>query len=91
MANKVTQQDILQFNILYKKLGTYAAVSRETGFSASTVKRYIIPDFINPEEIEIQKFDKEIKDIEDIEIVWDLRLAADERKEIEELWKEISL
>ena len=35
---KVTNEDIVRFNELYAKLKTYAAVARETGFSASTVK-----------------------------------------------------
>lgn len=45
MANKVTPDDILQMNTLYLELKTYAAVARKTGFSAGTVKKYIIPDF----------------------------------------------
>lgn len=45
MANKVTPDDILQMNTLYLELKTYAAVARKTGFSAGTVKKYIIPNF----------------------------------------------
>ena len=45
MANKVTPDDILQMNSLYLELKTYAAVARKTGFSAGTVKKYIIPNF----------------------------------------------
>ena len=45
MANKVTPDDILQINTLYLELKTYAAVARKTGFSAGTVKKYIIPNF----------------------------------------------
>lgn len=45
MANKVTPDDILQMNILYLELKTYAAVARKTGFSAGTIKKYIIPNF----------------------------------------------
>lgn len=37
MANKVTHEDIKKMNRLYLKLKTYAAVSREVGFSPSTV------------------------------------------------------
>ena len=39
----VTDNDKIQFNELYLQCGTYAEVARRTGFSASTVKRYIIP------------------------------------------------
>jgi hypothetical protein len=45
MANKVTPDDILLMNTLYLELKTYAAVARKTGFSAGTVKKYIIPNF----------------------------------------------
>ena len=62
MANKVTDADKLKFNELYLKLKTYAAVARETGFSASTVKKYIIPNFVSQEDIVEQKFDKIIPD-----------------------------
>lgn len=45
MASKVTQKDIERMNDLYLEYGTYTAVAREVGFSASTVKRYIIPNY----------------------------------------------
>ena len=38
---KVTQKDIEQFSELYSKYGSYAAVARETGFSASTISKYL--------------------------------------------------
>ena len=91
MANKVTQNDILNINRIYLKLGTYAATAREVGFSAGTVKKYIIPNFVDPEEIELRKFSSEIKPIQDIEMKWDLNLSEEELKEIEELWKEITI
>ena len=60
MASKVTEQDKIKMNELYLKLRTYAAVARETGFSASTVKKYIIPNYVSVDNIKIKKFDKEI-------------------------------
>ena len=42
MARKVTEEDKILINELYIKLKTYAAVARETGFSPTTVKKYII-------------------------------------------------
>lgn len=91
MARKVTQDDILNINRIYLRTGTYAATARETGFSASTVKRYIVNDFVDPEAIEKKEFTGQILPINEIEIVLDLRLAANEEEEIKELWKEISL
>lgn len=38
---KVSIDDIEKMVDLYQKFGSYAAVARETGFSASTVTKYI--------------------------------------------------
>ena len=46
MASKVTNEDILRINELYYKHKTYAEVARQTGFAASTVKKYVIPNKI---------------------------------------------
>ena len=48
MATKrklVQPSDIIAMNEAYLKIGTYAGAARATGWSASTVKRYIIPDY----------------------------------------------
>ena len=42
MAKKVQPDDIQKMLELYQSLGTYAAVAREVGFSASTVRKYIL-------------------------------------------------
>ena len=60
MANKVTNEDKILMNELYLKYKTYAEVARQTGFSASTVKKYIIPNYISQDKLEIKKFDKAI-------------------------------
>ena len=56
---KVTQEEILQMNILYKELGTYAAVSREIGRAPSTVKKYIDPTFEIVDESKAIRFNRE--------------------------------
>jgi DNA invertase Pin-like site-specific DNA recombinase len=61
MATKVTEQDKIQINELYLELKTYAAVARETGFSPSTVKKYIIPNYISQNDIKITPFNKNIR------------------------------
>lgn len=92
MARTVIDQDkIKEINISYIKNKTYAAVARELGIAASTVKKYIIPNFT----IDIQQveFDEslvipvsEIKlNLGDSEIC---TLSKDEEIEIQELWKE---
>jgi hypothetical protein len=87
LANKVTPDDILQMNILYLELKTYAAVARKTGFSAGTVKKYIIPNFTLAAEktkwegelLPIGSFTITCKDLDDQELSAIQKL----RKEIE--------
>lgn len=38
---RITPEEVKEFYRLYQKYGTYAAVAKETGRSASSVARYI--------------------------------------------------
>ena len=62
MASKITQEDIININELYLKYKTYAEVARQTGFSPSTVKKYVVSNFVSQDKLEIKKFDKLIPD-----------------------------
>lgn len=95
---KVTQEDILNFNELYLKLKTYAAVARETGFSASTVKKYIKPDYVPRAQINIIRYDGSkmptptTEPFKGVENYGDLCvLSAEEEEEIKLLWEELPL
>lgn len=88
MAKKVTQDDILEFNTLYLELGTYAAVARKTGFSAGTVKRYIIENFAPP--APQQKWNGELRPVGSFSIE-KYPLTESEKADLEELRKEISI
>ncbi len=44
---RVTPEEIVEMHRLYAKLGTYAAVGRELGRSASTVAKYIKMDGVS--------------------------------------------
>ena len=90
MANKVTQEDILRMNVLYIQPEThsYAAVARITGFSPSTVKKYIIDDFSIPTEKKV--WNGELPQPGTFTIVA-IDLSDDERAEVEELRKEITI
>lgn len=92
----VQPSDIIAINEAYLKIGTYAGAGRETGWSGSTVKRYIIPDY---------KPEAELEPIEKIEFVipsadvlkypdsWSsfLTLSKEEVEGIKELQKTISI
>ena len=91
----VTQTDIQKMNELYLQIGTYAGVAREVGLSASTVKRYIITDYVAAEEVEKIKiiFDKEIPAAEAVSFPSDwtnfLALSSEEKADCEVLRKEV--
>ena len=98
MARKVTNEDIIQFNELYAKYGTYAEVARQTGWSASTVRKYITPGQVLAPAADIVRFDETLlvpfdpillvntKEIGDL-----LTLTLDEQEAIKELWKELRI
>lgn len=98
MATKVTNEDIIRMNELYFKYKTYAAVAREVGFSASTVKKYIIPNWQPVEQQNIVRFEwVEIPDFDDgifrdVDNYGDLCVLTErEQQEIKELWRELSI
>lgn len=100
MANRVTQENIIEMNEIYLKCGTYAETARRTGFSASTVKKYIIPNYISKEAIvitnpfsinDIPAFDKTKFENIDWSDDYLYRPTAAEIDDLKELWKELLL
>lgn len=98
MAKKVTPEDIIQFNELYFKLKTYAAVARETGFSASTVSKYVDKNWRPISKESVIRFKAEDLPEFSTEMFRGVRnygdlcvLSEEEKKEIQELWKELSI
>lgn len=100
---KMTPEKIIEVNELYLKLGTYSAVSRELGGSPSpsTVKKYIIPDYVSRKDISASKKTFLIEDLPDFDLSdytdlikkdnWgELCVLSDkEVEEVEDLWKEL--
>lgn len=100
MASKVTIEDILRINELYYKHKVYAEVARQTGFSASTVKKYVIKDWAPAISESIAKFDlTQLPDFFEVAEIFgaitnygDLCVLSNtEKEEIKELWKELSI
>ena len=98
MASKVTNEDIIRINELYYKHKVYAEVARQTGFSASTVKKYVIPGWQPVVETEIIRFDmntlpdfqKAVEIFRGVQNYGNLCILTDfEKEEIKELWKEL--
>ena len=98
MANKVTSDDILRINEIYYKTKVYAETARQTGFSASTVKKYVIKDWkpvaaenvIKFELKQIPEFDGSI--FKNVDNYGELCVLTDqEKEEMKELWRELAV
>ena len=100
MATKVTNEDILSINEIYYKTKVYAETARQTGFSASTVKKYVIPGWKPVATENIKRFDINI--LPDFQKVVEIfrgivnygnlcTLTDFEKEEIKELWGELAV
>ena len=93
---RVTSEDILRMNEIYYKTHVFAEVARQTGFSASTVRKYVDVNWKPIENENIIKFD--MNDLPEfdttcfkgIENYGDLcALTEREQDEMKELLKEL--
>lgn len=95
-----SNETIKQINELYVKNHTYAAVARELGVSPATVKKYVLPNYV-PEDALIlthvdmvmckARIEHYILPKEAFENDTIMTLTDEEKKNVEELWKEISI
>ena len=88
---RVTQEDIILMNEAYLACGTLSGAAKATGWSASTVKKYLIPDFKSEQKveavnIELPPISKVIEQLQGDNLTC---LRPDEEKEIKNLWKEM--
>lgn len=95
---RITDEQKIQINELYLELGVKAQVARAMGISASSVSKYIIPNYVSQKDRHIKKFEGQptgfSKDILEIETLKDfcaalVRLSKEEKEDLIELQKEI--
>lgn len=100
MASKVTNEDILRINELYYKHKTYAEVARQTGFAASTVKKYVNKDWtpvqaeniIRFDLVDLPNFSEAVELFRGVENYGDLCVLSDNEKEkLKGLWEELAI
>lgn len=100
MANRVTSEDILRINELYYKHKTYAEVARQTGFAASTVKKYVdnnwepvkTENIIRFDLVNLPNFSEAVKIFRGVTNYGDLCvLNEDEKEELKGLWEELAI
>ena len=97
---RVTSEDILRMNEIYYKTRVFAEVARQTGFSASTVRKYVdikwtpvvTENVITFSMKDIPDFKEAVKCFRGVDNYGDLCvLTEQEREEIKELWKELAV
>ena len=89
---RVGPDDIIKINEAYLACGTYSGAAAATGWSASTVRKYVISDYKSEQKVEA--VDIELPPIEEIAEKlppwYDITcLTPEEEKEIKKLWKEM--
>ena len=98
MANRVTSEDILRMNEIYYKTHVFVEVARQTGFSASTVRKYVdvnwkpvvSENIIRFEMNDLPEFDTTC--FKGIDNYGDLCVLTErEQEEMRELWGELAV
>lgn len=97
---RVTSEDILRMNEIYYKTRVFAEVARQTGFSASTVRKYVDVNWkpVVSENIvifsmkDIPDFKEAAKCFRGVDNYGELCvLTEQEQEEMKELWKELAV
>lgn len=95
---RVTSEDILRMNEIYYKTHVFAEVARQTGFSASTVRKYVDTKWQPIEQKNIKHFTLELLPefnrsiFKEVDNYGDLCVLSDhEQQEIRELWEELAV
>ena len=89
---RVGPEDIIKINEAYLACGTYSGAAAATGWSASTVKKYIISDYKTEQIIEAANIElPPIEEIAEKLPPWYniTCLTPEEEKEIKMLWREM--
>lgn len=99
MVRRVTIDDIRKINDIYYECHNYAAVARQTGFSAATVRSYVDKNYNPVTEDKIHRFDVDTEMPEfstemfvGLDNYGELCVLSDEEfEEIKQLWEEIAV
>lgn len=95
MAKRVTAKDIEEMNIVYSYCHSYAETATATGWSASTVRKYVDPNYVRIDEVvddpKLEDYQKTVDDvIQDLTSQVDLTALNDaELASMPDLWKEL--
>lgn len=88
---RVTQEDIILINEAYLACGTLSGAAKATGWSPSTIKKYLIPNFkseqkVEAANIELPPISKVLEQLQGDNLTC---LRPDEERELKQLWAEM--
>ena len=88
---RVSQEDVVLMNEAYLACGTLTGAAKATGWSTSTVKKYLISDFKSEQKIEatiieLPPISTVVEQLKSSQLTC---LRLDEEKELRNLWKEM--
>lgn len=91
---RVTDEDIIQMNEAYLLCGTYSGAAKATGWSASTVKKYIINGYTSQNDAVALESMITLPDLDKVVVALSqmahaTMLTPEEAFEVIELWKEM--
>ena len=94
MRRTVNEEDIIQMNEAFLLCGTYSGAAKATGWSASTVKKYIISGYTSQIDTAAQESMITLPDLDEVvtnlkQMVHATMLTSEEVLEVIELWKEL--
>ena len=94
MRRTVNEEDIIQINEAFLLCGTYSGAAKATGWSASTVKKYIISGYTSQIDTAAQESMITLPDLDEVvanlmQMAHATMLTSEEALEVTKLWKEL--
>lgn len=88
---RVTQEDIIEINEAYLACGTLSGAAKATGWSPSTIKKYLISNFKSEQKVEVANIElppisKVLEQLQGDNLTC---LRPDEERELKQLWAEM--
>lgn len=91
MSRRVDNQAIIEINEAYLACGTLSGAAKATGWSASTIKKYLIPGFKSEQKVEVANIELPpintvLEQLEEDNLSC---LRPSEEEELKSLWEEM--
>ena len=92
MAKRITEEDIKIINETFLVCKTYSGVAKATGFSPSTVKKYVIPNYVSEKpqiqyNIVLPSIEETIEKLKSYSAL--CSITEEEKENLKEIWSTI--